>query len=107
MSRETDRAARIEAYNMGYNRFQDSSRYLGDHEQVDLSLFKQTATWANNTAPKLRRLAGAEDISGAGTYTGMGEDEAHRLEELIDMWEQGAEDGLRNNERSFQDTINA
>lgn len=92
---------------MGYDRFEDTDRYFGDFEQVDLTLFKDSATWANVTLPKLRQLAGAEDFYAAGTYTGLGEDEAHELEELVDAWEQGVEDAIRGNDRSFQDTVSA
>ncbi len=54
-----------EAYKMGHDRFKDVE---ADIEEFELSHFKETATWANNVAPKLRAMAGFDD-SGPGTYT--------------------------------------
>lgn len=54
--------------------------------------FTQSAQYANNTLPKLRRLAGCEDPHGAGTYTQCDEEAHFEKEELVDIyWESAGE----------------
>jgi len=44
------------------------------YEQWDEEQLIQSTEYANNILPKLRQLAGYEDVSGAGTYTHVGDD---------------------------------
>lgn len=53
-----------EAYDMGHQRFKDAD--LGDDDPVT-EHFKESATWANTVAPRLRAMAGLAD-RGHGTY---------------------------------------
>jgi len=62
--------------------------------QESLSMFKESARWANIIAPQLRELAGYED-SGVGTYSQVPDDSVvHTREHLVDYFGQGYVDGL-------------
>lgn len=56
------RAAVIGAYQRGYNEFEGVTE--GSVDQ-----FKESSDYVNNVAPELRRKAGYEDGTDAGTYT--------------------------------------
>ena len=107
-----------QAYRMGYSEFAGFDSGLGDDRDgeelsVDLSHFKEGATWANNINPKLRCMAGNADPTGMGTWTGERpvvvlrahevDDEPapgtvvgsrHLVDVLIDWWDRGAYDAM-------------
>lgn len=99
MTQQSSREQRRDAYNLGYDRFHGAGRPVVLEDYIDFGAYRQTATWANQVLPKLRELAGAEDVHGAGTYTDMTDEQAHHLEDLIDAFEEGATDGLLDRER--------
>lgn len=113
---DLDKAA-ADAYRMGYRRFADFADGLTQEEQdehpPDTSHFKESATWANHTNPRLRCMAGFADPSGMGTWTGRRlvvvlraheiDDEPapgsvvespHIADLLVDWWDRGAYDAL-------------
>lgn len=108
-----------EAYNMGFDRFETLA--AEETEDFDLSHFKETATWANTVAPRLRAMAGFAD-TGPGTYTlgrtvaavvpGCEEDEPadaeithtdHVFRELVEAFDRGAYDAAEGREKSLED----
>ena len=104
-----------EAYDMGYNRF-EGFRAIDNEDPIDLSHFKESASWANNVAPELRSMAGNAD-RGYGTYNERREvivtntlESSHRQEgetvdsaELVkvvrEAWDLGAYDSLDGEEK--------
>lgn len=110
-----ERAER-EAYEMGYERFEDQDSRGEVDADLDLTLFRDSAAYTNYVLPSLRALAGYED-GGHGTYTIGGEiaivDEAdlddtpieaetwtagEYLDVLVDRWTDGARDACLGNE---------
>lgn len=72
--------AKMEAYNLGVS-----------YSEWDREQLTQSAEFANDIAPDIRRLAGYEDFSGIGTYRDDGENDPDDLsyneEELFeDFW---------------------
>lgn len=105
-----------DAYKMGYNRFDGVETGLPDDAEPDLSGFRSSAAYANNTLPTLRAMAGFADSKG-GTYTverqvaaikdGHEEDtpaeadllsSRHVLDRLMEAWESGAYDAMEGRE---------
>lgn len=58
--------AKEEAFKLGREEFSG----IQDREGFDLSPYKSSARWANTVAPRLRAMAGFEDSTGKGTFTG-------------------------------------
>lgn len=113
------------AYEMGYQRFEGAQDDYPDEEPFELSLFTDSAEYANGHLPALRGLAGYTD-AGYGTYRQdekvavITQDDAEEiaaeaghmdvetcmagelLDEIWDAWADGAHDGaarLKKNER--------
>lgn len=107
-----------EAYNRGYNRFENYETNSDAEEMAPISHFQESAEWANTVLPTLRALSGYED-QGNGTYTGrrdvaviheqdfddlpidgerMGADEL--LSSLVSIWQTGAYHATSGEERN-------
>ena len=104
-----------EAYDMGFDRFK-GFRAIDNEDPIDLSHFKESASWANQVAPELRSMAGNAD-RGYGTYTERRDvivtntlESSHRQEgetvdsaELVkvvrEAWDLGAYDSLHGEEK--------
>jgi len=57
-----------EAWEIGYSQGPDALDGIDEVEQIDISMFTESAHYINNIAPKLRALCGYQDTKG-GTYT--------------------------------------
>jgi len=57
-----------EAYNLGYSQGPDHLDGIDSIQEVDISMFTESAHYINSIAPKLRALCGYKDTKG-GTYT--------------------------------------
>lgn len=71
----------------------EQARELGEREgPLAFDGFSQSARYANVVLPELRRLAGYEDATGAGTYTEPGD--PHLLDECVSAFIEAATDGF-------------
>lgn len=107
---DPDDAART-AYLRGWERFRDADAFHGDDDpepSVAVGDYQTTATYINVVAPKLRKLCGYADPTGAGTYTGEREVDLpdgdtvaghHILADVSDAWHRGAVDALAGNDK--------
>jgi len=100
--------AKEQAYEMGKEKgypsgkqFASQNGKVNNSELVDALTVSfegltQSADYANNTLPDLRRMAGYKDRIGAGTYTRFDtEEQYHNYLELVDRFEEGYSDGFR------------
>jgi hypothetical protein len=66
-----------------------------DVGEFDRSAYTESADWANNKLPELRRMAGFRDKNGAGTYTyPPGAENEFLLEELTQNYMDGLADSM-------------
>lgn len=104
-----------EAYHMGHERFADaaSDSTIPEQGPADVSVWKESARWANHVLPRLRCMAGYDDGTGMGTWTtprpvvalrdhntddepasGQIISSSHLHDLAVDWWDRGAYDAL-------------
>lgn len=64
--------------------------------------FNQSASYANHFLPRVRAMAGCEDVGGVGSYQGCNEEQMDKVSELIDAYNNAVSEGI---EETFNEDV--